>query len=124
MMNPNIARQRRAKAAQAHQGGNSGHTQRRDNSEQPQINVGEVERQLSMIGGTALAVCGLTRGTFTGLALAAIGGALIWRGYSGHCQMYEMLGHSSAEHQSGQSAGNQASQSQQSRIQHEESHAF
>ena len=60
------------------------------------INVGEFERQISMIGGTVLAGYGLLRGRFTGLALAAIGGALIWRGHTGHCEMYHMLGHSSA----------------------------
>jgi len=61
-----------------------------------QINVGEFERQMSMIGGTVLAAYGLLRGSFSGLALAAIGGALIWRGHTGHCEMYHMLGHSSA----------------------------
>lgn len=61
------------------------------------INVGEFERQISMIGGTLLAGYGLLRGRLSGLALAAIGGALIWRGHTGHCEMYHMLGHSSAE---------------------------
>jgi len=51
---------------------------------------------MSMIGGTVLAAYGLLRGSFSGLALAAIGGALIWRGHTGHCEMYHMLGHSSA----------------------------
>jgi uncharacterized membrane protein len=89
-MNPDIARRRHAKAAQ-HQNGNGqsrpGHP----------INVGDTERQLSMIGGSVLAVYGLLRGSLSGLTLAAIGGALIWRGHSGHCEVYHMLGHSSAD---------------------------
>jgi len=92
-MNPNIARKRRAKSTQlrtAQLGNNnqSGHQQ---------INVGDFERQVSMWGGTVLAVYGLLRGSFSGLTLAAIGGALIWRGHTGHCEMYHMLGHNTAE---------------------------
>jgi uncharacterized membrane protein len=60
-------------------------------------NVNESERQFSLIGGTALAVCGLLRGSLSGLALAAIGGALIYRGVTGHCHLYEALDYSSAE---------------------------
>jgi hypothetical protein len=90
-MNPAIARRRHAKAAQRHNG--NGHSAGGHHS----INVGDMERQLSMIGGTALAVYGLLHRSFTGLTLAAIGGALIWRGHTGHCEMYHMLGHSSAD---------------------------
>jgi len=61
------------------------------------INVGKAERELSIIGGSVLAVCGLLRGSLSGLALSAIGGALIWRGHSGHCQMYEAMGVNSTE---------------------------
>jgi uncharacterized membrane protein len=60
------------------------------------INVGELERHFSMVGGTVLAVCGLLRGSLSGLALAALGGALIWRGHTGHCSTYQMLRYSSA----------------------------
>lgn len=51
-----------------------------------------------MVGGTVLAVYGLMSRSLTGLGLAAIGGALIWRGHTGHCYCYEMLGHNSADH--------------------------
>jgi len=61
------------------------------------VNVGEFERQISMIGGAVLAGYGLLRGSWSGLGLAAIGGALIWRGHTGHCEVYHRLGHSSAE---------------------------
>jgi hypothetical protein len=68
-----------------------------DHSGHSEINVGELERQFSLIGGTVLAVCGLMRGSLSGLALATLGGALIWRGHTGHCEMYHALGHSCAE---------------------------
>jgi hypothetical protein len=50
-----------------------------------------------MIGGSILGVYGLIRGSVTGWTLAALGAALFYRGYSGHCSMYEALGHSTAE---------------------------
>jgi len=117
-MNPAIARRRHAKAAAMTRNGND-HSAGGHHS----INVGDMERQLSMIGGTALAVYGLLHRSFTGLALAGIGGALIWRGHTGHCEMYHMLGHSSAgegQSSTGQSSNNQR-QSTGSR--YDESHA-
>src|SRR5262245_26831188 len=76
----------------ASQGGTSCHT-----GDRTAVNVNEAERNLSMVGGSVLAVCGLLRGSLSGLALAAIGGALIYRGHTGHCEIYHMLGHSSAD---------------------------
>jgi uncharacterized membrane protein len=55
------------------------------------VNVGNAERWVSAVGGSALAVYGLTRGTLGGLALAALGGALVYRGASGHCPVYACL---------------------------------
>jgi uncharacterized membrane protein len=55
-------------------------------------NVGEVERYASAIGGGALALYGLSRGSLAGVTLALVGGALIYRGVSGHCNMYEAMG--------------------------------
>jgi uncharacterized membrane protein len=63
----------------------------------PTVNVGDGERALSALGGSALALYGLTRGTLGGLALAAVGGALLYRGLSGHCDCYAALGISTAE---------------------------
>jgi hypothetical protein len=99
-MNPNVAKLRHAKAAHAKLdrsliGGGNG--RQHGSRGGPDINVGEFERQASMIGGTALAVYGLSRGSLSGLVLAAVGGALIWRGHTGHCDVYEQLGYSSAE---------------------------
>lgn len=95
-MNPAIARKRRAKA-QAMENTHRKHDHPHSQDGGQEINVGQMERQASMFGGGLLAAYGLTRGSLTGLALAAIGGALLWRGYTGHCQMYQMLGHSTAD---------------------------
>jgi uncharacterized membrane protein len=56
------------------------------------INVGKTERQISAIGGGALALYGLTRGSLGGLLLAGLGGALVYRGVTGHCPAYSAMG--------------------------------
>ncbi|MGI8995695.1 MAG: SRPBCC family protein [Pyrinomonadaceae bacterium] len=56
------------------------------------VNVGESERYISAIGGGALALYGLTRGSLAGVALALVGGGLLYRGVTGHCDVYEALG--------------------------------
>jgi uncharacterized membrane protein len=61
------------------------------------INVGQTERWASAIGGGALALYGVTRGSLGGIALALVGAALVQRGYSGHCNLYEAIGYNSAD---------------------------
>ncbi|HVF56464.1 MAG TPA: SRPBCC family protein [Pyrinomonadaceae bacterium] len=61
------------------------------------INVGQAERWVSAIGGGALALYGLTRGSLGGVALALLGGSLIYRGTTGHCNVYDAMGYSTAE---------------------------
>jgi uncharacterized membrane protein len=60
------------------------------------VNVGEIERWASAIGGGALAVYGvtrlLTRGSVGGAVLALVGGSLVYRGTTGHCNLYEAAG--------------------------------
>jgi uncharacterized membrane protein len=56
------------------------------------INVDNTERWLSTLGGGALALYGLSRGTWAGLGMALAGGALVYRGATGHCQIYQALG--------------------------------
>jgi uncharacterized membrane protein len=56
------------------------------------VNVGDGERLASVAGGALLALWGLRRGRPGGLALAALGGILIYRGASGHCPAYGALG--------------------------------
>ena len=60
------------------------------------INVGQVERWASSIGGGALALYGVTRGSLGGIALALVGAALVKRGVSGHCNIYDAMNFSSA----------------------------
>jgi len=59
--------------------------------------VGENERLLSTVGGALLGFYGLSRGSVLGLGLAAIGGALVYRGLTGHCSMYASLGVNTAQ---------------------------
>jgi uncharacterized membrane protein len=56
------------------------------------VNVGEKEQLVSAIAGGALLVFGLSRKSLSGLLLAALGGALGYRGLTGHCDLYERLG--------------------------------
>lgn len=65
-------------------------------SNRPQVNVGEAERWLSMVGGGALLVYGLRR-SIGSLMLALGGGALLYRGLSGHCAVYDTLGINTAD---------------------------
>jgi uncharacterized membrane protein len=60
------------------------------------VNVGQAERWASAIGGGALALYGLTRGSLGGIALALFGAALVQRGVTGHCNLYEAMGYSTA----------------------------
>ncbi len=60
-------------------------------------NVGQTERWISSIGGGALALYGLTRGSLGGIALALVGGALVHRGATGHCNLYEAAGINTAQ---------------------------
>ena len=55
------------------------------------VNVGEVERWASAIGGTLLLVQGLRARSLGGIALALAGGGLIYRGVSGHSFAYQAL---------------------------------
>ena len=55
------------------------------------VNVAPIERLASSLGGAGLIVAGLKRGGVQGTALALLGGALAYRGVSGHCELYESL---------------------------------
>jgi uncharacterized membrane protein len=80
-------------------GGGQGHTAQG-------VNVGDLERLLSMLGGAVVGLYGLHRLRLSGLALAAIGGALAYRGLSGHCKMYGALGIDRASTLTGETRGN------------------
>src|SRR5437868_2545032 len=68
------------------------------------INVGDTERWASLIAGGALAIYGLSRRTLGGMGLALAGGSLLYRGATGHCNMYGLLGISTAGPQGSQAS--------------------
>ena len=56
------------------------------------INVTQPERIGSLAAGAGLVAYGLSRRSIGGVLLALLGGALIKRGVTGHCEMYSALG--------------------------------
>lgn len=67
-------------------------------------NVSQPERIASMLGGGALVAYGLQKKSWGGVALAAIGGTLAYRGATGHCPMYHTLGINTAKSSRGRNA--------------------
>ena len=59
-------------------------------------NLSDVERWGSMAAGTALALYGVSRRSLPGLVTAGLGAALVRRGITGHCDIYQTLGVSTA----------------------------
>jgi len=64
---------------------------------QPEVNVAAAERIASGVAGGVLAAIGLSRFSLRGLGLALAGGALVYRGATGHCQLYSALGMNTAK---------------------------
>lgn len=58
-------------------------------------NVNDPERWVSVVFGSALAAYGLKKRSPGGFVLSALGGALVFRGATGHCFVYRSLGVSS-----------------------------
>jgi uncharacterized membrane protein len=56
------------------------------------VNVPQPERIGSIAAGAGLILYGASRRSFGGLIIALLGGALIHRGVTGHCEVYEQLG--------------------------------
>jgi uncharacterized membrane protein len=63
----------------------------------PSVNVGEIERWASAFGGGALVLYALSRLSVSGITAGVLGGALIYRAMSGHCNAYESLGIDTSE---------------------------
>jgi uncharacterized membrane protein len=61
-------------------------------SRQRTVNVAARERRFSVAAGSLLTLLGLRRRSTPGFIVAAIGGGLIYRGVTGHCQLYKALG--------------------------------
>jgi uncharacterized membrane protein len=55
------------------------------------VNVGSRERALSFMAGLALSIVGMRRRGLSRLWMAGAGGALLFRGASGHCATYSAL---------------------------------
>jgi uncharacterized membrane protein len=55
-------------------------------------NVGNAEKWLSVAAGAGLVFYGLSRRKTAGWVMTALGGALIERGATGHCRVYEAFG--------------------------------
>jgi uncharacterized membrane protein len=62
-----------------------------------EVNVGQTERWASAVAGGALAIYGLSRRTWGGAVLALVGGSLIYRGSTGHCHLYDVMGVNTAD---------------------------
>ena len=60
------------------------------------VNINVAERWISSVGGGALAAYGVGRRDRWGLALALLGGGLIYRGVSRHSFVYQLLGKNTA----------------------------
>lgn len=66
------------------------------------VNVGNVERIVSIVLGSGLVAYGLMRRSRNGVALAATGAALLYRGLGGRCAVYRALGINGAADHEGQ----------------------
>lgn len=74
--------------------GRSHRQARRDSEAGSQVrrNLGRNERAISIAGGGLLAAYGLRHRSATGVAMALAGAALLHRGATGHCRVYDTLG--------------------------------
>jgi uncharacterized membrane protein len=77
---------------QGRAGGQSGGQQTQPQEQTRPVNVGEGERAVSVAAGSVLALLGLSRRSLPGLLIAGAGGAMLYRGATGHCPVYQALG--------------------------------
>lgn len=61
------------------------------------VNVGRLERLLSILGGGSLLIYAFRRGSFRSLLAAFLGAEFVYRGAKGHCVLYDLLDVSTAE---------------------------
>ncbi|MDQ2948949.1 MAG: DUF2892 domain-containing protein [Acidobacteriota bacterium] len=64
-------------------------------------NVSQTERLASIIGGGTLIGFGIQKKSWAGWGMAALGGALVYRGALGHCDVYQALGINTARGRKG-----------------------
>ena len=82
-----------ARSQTASQAGDNG----RDQQAGQDVNVGTAERWASAVGGGALAFCGLRARSGLGALGVVLGGALVYRAYTGHCSAYSALNINTAD---------------------------
>jgi uncharacterized membrane protein len=68
------------------------------------VNVGQSERVISSVAGGALALAGIRMRSVPGALVAAVGGAMLFRGVTGHCPAYQSLGVNTAGDRHGAAA--------------------
>src|SRR5580765_6155634 len=61
------------------------------------INVGDIDRTISIVAGGAILLRGLSKLRLSTIAAALAGGALLYRGLTGHCGAYQALDISTAD---------------------------
>jgi len=76
------------------------------------INVGDNERKLSLLAGGFVLLHGLSRLPFSTIVAAVAGGALLYRGMTGHCCAYQALDMSTAPGLENDEPGNRHMHSQ------------
>jgi uncharacterized membrane protein len=59
---------------------------------QQSVNISDTERWVAGVSGGLLALYGLSKRSLPGTALAILGGSLVYRGITGHCEVYKTLG--------------------------------
>jgi uncharacterized membrane protein len=69
-------------------------------SQQQEQNVGNGERAVSVAAGAILALTGISRRSFPGILIAGVGAAMIHRGVTGHCYMYDAADINTADNSS------------------------
>jgi uncharacterized membrane protein len=67
-------------------------TEQQSRSNWTAANVGSIERTVSVAAGSILALSGLGRRSVSGAIIATIGGAMLYRGLTGHCHLYQAAG--------------------------------
>lgn len=56
-----------------------------------EVNVGDLERTISVVAGGFILLRGLSKLSFSTVVGAVAGGTLLYRGLTGHCRVYQAL---------------------------------
>lgn len=67
-------------------------SEERASSSSSRQNIGDMQRMVSAVLGGGLLITGLPKRSWTGAGLSAIGAALLHRGLSGYCALFDAMG--------------------------------